>query len=740
MAVGDEDATLSGGLLACSKTHPDYPYCPPPEKDPCASATASLSASPPNILQGQSSTLFWSFNIPPGCVGALTLSSKPVAVQGAMSVTPLADQPYQLRLGTRTLATVTVKVTLPKVVRIKGNTAEWRRLLIQALGTAGTRVVLEPNVDMDMTGFENIYIVQGVTLTSEAPSPGIFQNAMKGPAFLPGGVMPEAPPARSAHALGPRLYTTSRPRPLFNIRCNGVDLFGDNVRLSGFRLQGPHWDTEEGDDNLERGVMVDSCVGVEISNMELSGWSGQAIYVRDVLDRQFNPDAVKVHDNFIHHNQHEGGNGYGIVVSAGGYASIERNVFDFNRHAIAASGKPGVGYRANHNLVLRGGGVHGKWYNEFTHQFDVHGDENCPDIPGNQHTWNCGMAGDQFWFTNNAFQYVADDAIKLRGVPRVAANIWGNVFAHGSVSDAVETKSGVNVYIGPNTANVDTFGEYGVCDFDGDGKDDLFLATGASWWYSSAGKLHWTWLSANTERLDQVGLGDFDGDGRCDVFAHNPTANQWELSKGGKGAWAALPATSALPVSQLRFGDFNGDGITDVFHRSPSGQWYAISPGNYGWTALQSSSFALKDLKLGDFNGDGVTDILSRAGGKWSISFSATSAWQPWNPSLSDELAPLLVANLDGIPGDDVLRYVATSVTSGRWDISSGGKGNWQPFASRTWSASSAFPAPAVTVRTYVGRFDPWANADVLAVDFTRTGALFSKGQTGFVAHSRYAY
>jgi hypothetical protein len=34
---------------------------------------------------------------------------------------------------------------------------------------------------------------------------------------------------------------------------------------------------------------------------------------------------------------------------------IERNVFDFNRHAIAAGSEPGTGYTAQHNLVLKGG-------------------------------------------------------------------------------------------------------------------------------------------------------------------------------------------------------------------------------------------------------------------------------------------------------------------------------------------------------------------------------------------------
>jgi hypothetical protein len=250
--------------------------------------------------------------------------------------------------------------------------------------------------------------------------------------------------------------------------------------------------------------------------------------------------------------------------------------------------------------------------------------------------------------------------------------------------------------------------------------------------------MHWVFLNSATERLSQVGFGDFNGDKRCDVFALG--VNTWEVSSGGTGAWTALPGSYSIPFDQLRFGDFNGDKITDIFRRAPDGQWYAISPGIYGWTALQSSSFPLQDLRFGDFNGDGVTDVMGRSGGKWAVSLSGTSSWQPWNASLSDDLRPLLIANVDGLPGDDVLRYVATSPVSARWDVSSGGRGSWQTFASLSWPTSQFTLAPAYTTRSFVGRFDVWNDADVLAVDFTRTSKLFSLGHSNFGPHSLYAY
>src|SRR4029078_5491526 len=133
------------------------------------------------------------------------------------------------------------------------------------------------------------------------------------------------------------------------------------------------------------------------------------------------------------------------------------------------------------------------------------------------------------------------------GAPRVSAYIDHNVFAHDDLGDAIALNDSTRVTVGPNRPVYDSYARYGVCDFDGDGKDDLFLATGANFWYSSGGKMPWTYLKEATETLDQVLLGDFHGGGRCDVFAVNRYARTWEISSGGSGAWQALPGTYDIP-------------------------------------------------------------------------------------------------------------------------------------------------------------------------------------------------
>ena len=222
---------------------------------------------------------------------------------------------------------------------------------------------------------------------------------------------------------------------------------------------------------------------------------------------------VKIFNNYIHHNQHpsSGGSalGYGVVVSTGAWAQIFQNVFDFNRHAIAAAWHSG-GYEASLNLVLKGGGYHSTV--SHTHQFDVH---------GRGRGYRGLDAGTRFLFSQNAFQYTRSFAIHIRGRPLDKIIISSNIFPHKGMYEAglvglgdnaikVHYQEDIDRYPNKvvidryNVKKFDSYGQYRVCDFDGDQVDDLFLATGVSWWFSSAGKFPWTFLSARSEKFDQV--------------------------------------------------------------------------------------------------------------------------------------------------------------------------------------------------------------------------------------------
>jgi hypothetical protein len=221
-------------------------------------------------------------------------------------------------------------VSYPPVVVIEGNTEDPVRVLLGALGPDNEnpeqRVEL-CDVDLDLTGHTGIDIRDNRSLIA---SPSC---------------------ERSARALGPRIFVTdARGRdPLFVIR-------GDNVLISGFRLEGPTRNIGRGD-RKEKGIEVSPQAtdgegnalppirNVEISDMEIFHWSGVGVQVQDNARKgdtrgrgrlfNTNPAAVRVTGNYIHHNRHDSGEGYGVNSTTGAYVTIERNVFDENRHAIA---------------------------------------------------------------------------------------------------------------------------------------------------------------------------------------------------------------------------------------------------------------------------------------------------------------------------------------------------------------------------------------------------------------------
>lgn len=497
------------------------PRDPPDVPDsPCIAGLAveSFAAAPSSVGLGQGSTLRWNVEIPRNCPQLrLELNGQPVSKQGALAVTPIADTVYSLKARWRgralgTIRTAAVRVVLPPVVTIDGN--HLAPLLRQALRTPGTTVRVQSGVQLDLSLYENIAVAQGVTLIG----------------------------TRTPREPGPRLYALNRPKRLFLIRAN-------DVRITGLRIEGPDMDIEGGDPRATaiyvspaESVRLDH---VEIDNNELYGWNGAAIGVNDDAGRisySTNPTAVRIHDNFIHHNQHPNSAGYGVVIGNGAYALIEQNVFDYNRHAIAGDGSDWSGYRAYRNLVLEHGGRHKRVLWGHTHQFDMHGQDNCgPGDIFSDSLFNCGTAGHDLEIIRNSFLYRAEAAIKVRGTPQ--RKPWGafvisNVFAHACLDVpllpcAVEqTERGV--YKHDNRVGIDGSDRYGSCDFDGDGTDDRFLATGQTWWYASRGTGPWTYLNTSERLLSELRLADVDGDARCDAIAGT------QVSLGGTTPWRPL--------------------------------------------------------------------------------------------------------------------------------------------------------------------------------------------------------
>jgi hypothetical protein len=342
---------------------------------------------------------------------------------------------------------------------------------------------------------------------------------------------------RTASQPGPLLYSTIK-KTLFIIR-------GNDVRITGLRIRGPDYGEEIVDGGAKSvAIYVSPSATAEIDHIEIDhneiyGWKNEAIGVNDdngQIPVGFFQDVwpIVIHDNYIHHNQEQDSAGYGVNIGYGAFALIERNVFDYNRHAIAGGGSTYSGYRAVQNLVLSNGGQHKYLFWGHTHQFDMHGQESCGvKSIFNDTLFNCGTAGYYMEFVQNSFLYSAGAAIKIRGTPYhkpCGAVVDSNVFVHDDLGDAVQqTETGVCRY--NNRLGIDGSDEYGFCDFDGDGTDDRFMATGETWWYASGGTGPWVYLNTSQRLLSDLTLADFDGDDRCDVVSGDL------ISSGGTGRW-----------------------------------------------------------------------------------------------------------------------------------------------------------------------------------------------------------
>jgi hypothetical protein len=599
------------------------------------------------------------------------------------------------------------------------------------------------------------------------------------------GPPPPIPDARSSNSLGPLLkfgpHRQSGDKVFLEINCGDPNSQADHVRISGFRLHGPSFGQQDVGD---KGILVHKCVDIEISNMDVAGWGGEAIRVQDDANeypspqllaepwqlrrlpgacreppyngpngRIGSPNQVRIFNNYIHNNQqprstfdgHAGG--YGVEVTYGAYAQIYQNVFAYNRHSIAAGGTMG-GYEATRNLVLRYGGVH---YNGVitvhTHAFDIHGTGD---------NGFGGFAGTRTTYSYNAFQYGVDNAIAIRGSPWCGVEISNNVFPHHGLEDdwgadavKLEYRQDLDIIkLGPNnTLDYNSYGKYAVCDFDGDGIDDLFLPTGVSWWFSGMGEFPWRFLSVRNERLEQLRFGYFDADNRCDVLTESNGA--WMISSGGTGAWYRLGQNYA-PLNQVQFGRFDPNSrdhrpgrtrrTTHAFWRTPSGQWKitTLTGSNQGWRDVQNSRLPMNELRFGDFDGDGVTDVLSVQSGRWAFSPGAAGTWQPLNQNLGDGVRGLYVADIDNNNKDDLIRlqYAVVPVNqltvreTYTWQISYDGRTSWQPLKIQSWIVAAPLVNADRTLHVFAGRFGTAPGAGILTVDRGGTGRFYAPLET----------
>ena len=256
-------------------------------------------------------------------------------------------------------------------------------------------------------------------------------------------------------------------------------------------------------------------------------------------------------------------------------------------------------------------------------------------------------------------------AFMLRCKPTVGALFYHNVVVHNDEGSAVKlqkagcaTNDACNLRIGPeNLYNTDTSSELAVGDFDGDGRDDIFLANGTGWWYSSGGVTEWRFLRPSRLLIRDLRFGRFDSDAKTDVlFVAGGDGMSRRAGRVSRNRCAA--AGTVLRLTDCVFGDFDGDGITDALWANGT-TWSAAPAAQGPWIPKHNSRVAAVNLRT--FKGAGHDQIF------WID--DAKSLWDPVsnsvhrdhrNPLRSSDFASLYVADFDGDGKENVAQMNAT--------------------------------------------------------------------------------
>ena len=271
-----------------------------------------------------------------------------------------------------------------------------------AQATAGQVVFIPGETEIDLT--TRIYIEQ---LVLEIPS-GVTLAGNRGHDGSQGA-----------------LLTSDALKTPVMIRATGPD-----VRVTGIRLRGPnpkryldHHRRAFGPDGggheyyykfpTSNGIMTEH-PRLQVDNCEIAAFSHGGIYLTQ-------GEGHHIHHNFIHHCQYNG-LGYGICHDRAA-SLIEFNRFDWNRHSIAGTGRPGNSYVARHNIEL---GV------SLSHCFDMHGGRDRQD--------GTDIAGTAIEIYNNTFR-APQTPVVIRGVPEDKCEVHHNWFLKHAQPAAAVTGS-----------------------------------------------------------------------------------------------------------------------------------------------------------------------------------------------------------------------------------------------------------------------------------------------------------
>jgi hypothetical protein len=512
---------------------------------------------------------------------------------------------------------------------------------------------------------------------------------------------------------GPQVQTciADNDWPVFEAGGQAAPFTGQAVRFTGFRLLGPNsgcnpeiGPANEAEDTISVVQSPDGSLplpSVWIDHMEISYWPGHGSvgggglpYSQGFPNAQpgpcpgcgypDTPIALAV-GNFMHDDKYEVGSGGPSFVQIRGnlfYGATNQPVTTRQMSCLG-------GYAAMDNLFLTEVG------SASSDDVDIHGSYPSGD-------WSNGLTGDYFDVGWNTFlnidktiaggvvgNFIAN--VNQRGYSCRFIEIHNNVFLQpegNAIRDAGNPPAPVEYGNSFTSRDQDpTLGPLLVGDFDGDGIDDVFLATGAAWYYSSGGRAEWRYLNRASEPASALLLGDFDGDGRTDVLAvHGPNI---DVSWAGVSAWQTINQT-AWPLADLAVGDFEGVGRSDLLLATGT-QWF-LAPGGQNWKPWPVPyTNTISNLRFGHFaelptdKTKTQTQIL-RLGQNhhWEVTEFGMTSWTDIGPAPVDSVSGLVAGDFNGDGYADLAQSVNVG-SNGAYEVF-----QWQytsPWLSSTWSS-----------------------------------------------------
>lgn len=265
------------------------------------------------------------------------------------------------------------------------------------------------------------------------PGDAMLDLTSHAPIVVPAGVL-VASSRRVGGSQGAILYVEQLDATLFHARAG--------AQFVGLSVMGP--DTDRRTVQLEklktrggttfyyavpvsRGILVEGS-GVVVENCEIWGWSRSGV---EVVNGAAN---VRVRHNLIYLNQRHD-LGYGVYVDQADVL-VECNLFDWCRHCVAGSGRPGTSYEARYNFVLP---------NANGHSFDMHGGVDRRD--------GTNIAGTNIVIHHNNVSQSLFPGVVIRGEPQGRLEIFQNTFQEADAARAIavaaqppQTRISDNVY------------------------------------------------------------------------------------------------------------------------------------------------------------------------------------------------------------------------------------------------------------------------------------------------------